>query len=153
MPPHRPVRVAPGWMLDKVASAGRENLTALRRKLLGDGHPNVEIVQRASWPTSTRGPIDSSTRGTPSTTCRMRGRRWRCRGSARCWLQGRSSSGDPPGGILRPWDVVNHFPARNADEWIERWCATAPEVLDGVWSRVELQEHVRHEHPTFTSPA
>ena len=30
-----------------------------------------------------------------------------------------------PGGLLRLWDVVYHFPAAEATERIEAWCATA----------------------------
>lgn len=55
-----------------------------------------------------------------------------------------------PGGILRLWDVVYHFAAAEAEARIEAWCATGGDVVEGEWSRAELEEHVRDEHSTFT---
>jgi SAM-dependent methyltransferase len=57
-----------------------------------------------------------------------------------------------PGGILRLWDVVYHFPVEEAEDRIERWCATAPpgDGDDGEWTRADLEEHVRDENSTFT---
>ena len=55
-----------------------------------------------------------------------------------------------PGGFLRLWDVVYHFPADEAEERIERWCATGSSSDDGGWTRAELEEHVRDESSTFT---
>jgi ubiquinone/menaquinone biosynthesis C-methylase UbiE len=55
-----------------------------------------------------------------------------------------------PGGILRLWDVVYSFALSEAEERIEAWCATAGDVVEGEWSRAELEEHVRDEHSTFT---
>jgi hypothetical protein len=54
-----------------------------------------------------------------------------------------------PGGTLRLWDVVYHFPADEAEPRIEGWCATGSSA-DGAWTRAELEEHVRDEHSTFT---
>lgn len=54
-----------------------------------------------------------------------------------------------PQGMLRLWDVVYHFRADEAEDRIEQWCATGSTV-DGEWSRVELEEHVRDENSTFT---
>lgn len=54
-----------------------------------------------------------------------------------------------PGGLLRLWDVVYHFDVGEAEDRIEAWCATGS-VLDGEWSRAELEEHVRDENSTFT---
>ena len=54
-----------------------------------------------------------------------------------------------PGGLLRLWDVVYHFEVGEAEERIEAWCATGS-VVDGEWSRAELEEHVRDENSTFT---
>jgi ubiquinone/menaquinone biosynthesis C-methylase UbiE len=54
-----------------------------------------------------------------------------------------------PGGILRLWDVVYHFPADEAEDRIEQWCATGSSD-DGGWARAELEEHVRDENSTFT---
>ena len=54
-----------------------------------------------------------------------------------------------PGGLLRLWDVVYHFSVEEAEDRIEAWCATGS-VVDGEWSRAELEEHVRDENSTFT---
>ncbi|MDQ3610042.1 MAG: class I SAM-dependent methyltransferase [Actinomycetota bacterium] len=54
-----------------------------------------------------------------------------------------------PRGILRLWDVVYHFPADEAEDRIEQWCATGPSE-GGGWTRAELEEHVRDENSTFT---
>lgn len=55
-----------------------------------------------------------------------------------------------PDGILRLWDVVYHFPADEAEDRIEQWCATGSSSDDGGWTRAELEEHVRDESSTFT---
>jgi ubiquinone/menaquinone biosynthesis C-methylase UbiE len=54
-----------------------------------------------------------------------------------------------PRGILRLWDVVYHFPADEAEDRIEQWCATGSSD-DSRWARAELEEHVRDENSTFT---
>lgn len=54
-----------------------------------------------------------------------------------------------PGGLFRLWDVVYHFPAGEAEDRIERWCATLPSDGEG-WTRADVEEHVRDEHSTFT---
>jgi ubiquinone/menaquinone biosynthesis C-methylase UbiE len=54
-----------------------------------------------------------------------------------------------PSGVFRLWDVVYHFPAAEAEQRIEAWCATGSDA-DGRWSRAELEEHVRDENSTFT---
>jgi ubiquinone/menaquinone biosynthesis C-methylase UbiE len=54
-----------------------------------------------------------------------------------------------PGGLVRLWDVVYSFPLDEADERIERWCATGSST-DGEWTRADLEEHVRDESSTFT---
>jgi ubiquinone/menaquinone biosynthesis C-methylase UbiE len=55
-----------------------------------------------------------------------------------------------PGGVLRLWDVVYDFGPSEAQARIEAWCATGGDIVDGQWSRAELEEHVRDEHSTFT---
>lgn len=55
-----------------------------------------------------------------------------------------------PGGVLRLWDVIYDFPLVEAQRRIEAWCATGGEVVEGDWSRAELEEHVRDEHSTFS---
>ena len=55
-----------------------------------------------------------------------------------------------PRGVFRLWDVVYDFPLAEAASRIEAWCATGGEVVDGEWSRAELEEHVRDEHSTFS---
>jgi hypothetical protein len=44
---------------------------------------------------------------------------------------------------------VYHFPADEAEDRIEQWCATGSSD-DGGWARAELEEHVRDENSTFT---
>jgi ubiquinone/menaquinone biosynthesis C-methylase UbiE len=55
-----------------------------------------------------------------------------------------------PGGLLRLWDVVYDFAPAQAQERIEAWCATGGDSVEADWSRVELEEHVRDEHSTFS---
>ncbi len=55
-----------------------------------------------------------------------------------------------PGGVLRLWDVVYDFGPAEAEERIERWCATGGVTAEAGWSRAELEEHVRDEHSTFS---
>jgi ubiquinone/menaquinone biosynthesis C-methylase UbiE len=55
-----------------------------------------------------------------------------------------------PGGVLRLWDVVYDFAPSEAEDRIEAWCATGGDVIEGEWSRAELEEHVRDEHSTFS---
>lgn len=55
-----------------------------------------------------------------------------------------------PGGVFRLWDVIYDFPLAEARERIEAWCATGGDVVEGEWSRAEIEEHVRDEHSTFT---
>jgi DNA-binding PadR family transcriptional regulator/ubiquinone/menaquinone biosynthesis C-methylase UbiE len=54
------------------------------------------------------------------------------------------------GGMLRLWDVVYDFSPADAEQRIEAWCASAGNTVEGQWGRVELEEHVRAEHSTFT---
>ena len=55
-----------------------------------------------------------------------------------------------PGGVFRLWDVIYDFPLVEAQDRIEAWCATGGDVVEGEWSRAELEEHVRDEHSTFS---
>ncbi len=57
-----------------------------------------------------------------------------------------------PGGVLRLSDVVYGFAPQEAEAFIEAWCSTggAGAGVDQVWTRAELEEHVRDEHSTFT---
>jgi SAM-dependent methyltransferase len=55
-----------------------------------------------------------------------------------------------PGGVFRLWDVVYDFPLAEAEARLEAWCAVGGEVVEGEWSRAELEEHVRDEHSTFS---
>lgn len=55
-----------------------------------------------------------------------------------------------PGGILRLWDVVYSFPAAEAAQHVERWCANGSDSLDRGWQRWEFEEHIRDEHSTFS---
>jgi SAM-dependent methyltransferase len=55
-----------------------------------------------------------------------------------------------PEAVLRLWDVVYSFQPEEAEERIERWCATGGTGVETDWARAELEEHVRDEHSTFT---
>lgn len=55
-----------------------------------------------------------------------------------------------PGGVFRLWDVVYDFPLAEAAERFEAWCALGGDVVEGEWSRAEMEEHVRDEHSTFS---
>ena len=55
-----------------------------------------------------------------------------------------------PGGVVRLWDVVYDFAPAEAEDRLEAWCATGGDVVEGEWSRAELEEHVRDEHSTFS---
>jgi hypothetical protein len=55
-----------------------------------------------------------------------------------------------PDGVFRLWDVVYDFPLTEAAERFEAWCAQGGDVVDGEWSRAEMEEHVRDEHSTFS---
>ena len=55
-----------------------------------------------------------------------------------------------PGGIFRLWDVVYGFPAADAADRIEQWCATGGSDVGSDWLRPEMEEHVRNEHSTFS---
>ena len=55
-----------------------------------------------------------------------------------------------PGGVLRLWDVVYSFEPDEVEARIEAWCATGGADVASEWTRVELEEHVRDEHSTFT---
>lgn len=55
-----------------------------------------------------------------------------------------------PGGVFRLWDAVYHFPAEEAPERFDQWCATGGSDVEGEWLRAEIEEHVRDENSTFT---
>ncbi len=52
--------------------------------------------------------------------------------------------------MLRLWDVAFSFEPAEAEERIEAWCSSAGHSAVAGWTRVELEEHVRDEHSTFT---
>ncbi|MQA76659.1 MAG: methyltransferase domain-containing protein, partial [Solirubrobacterales bacterium] len=56
-----------------------------------------------------------------------------------------------PGGALRLWDVVYDFAPQEADQRFDAWLHEYP-VSDraGGWTRVDVAEHIRDEHSTFT---
>jgi SAM-dependent methyltransferase len=54
------------------------------------------------------------------------------------------------GGLLRLWDVVYDFAPAQAQQRIEAWCETGGDTVEADWTRVELEEHVRDEHSTFS---
>lgn len=56
-----------------------------------------------------------------------------------------------PGGLFRLWDIVYSFTPEDADERVERWCASIAEAGEETeWVRADVEEHVRDEHSTFT---
>ncbi|MEX2621376.1 MAG: methyltransferase domain-containing protein [Egibacteraceae bacterium] len=55
-----------------------------------------------------------------------------------------------PGGILRLWDVVYDFGVHEAEDRIAAWCDAYTDAPEGEWGRVDLEEHVRDEHSTFS---
>jgi ubiquinone/menaquinone biosynthesis C-methylase UbiE len=56
-----------------------------------------------------------------------------------------------PGGMLRLWDVVYHFPVDEAEERFEAWCSSVPvSAPAGQWRRADIEDHVRDEHSTFS---
>lgn len=55
------------------------------------------------------------------------------------------------GGILRLSDAVYGFAPTQARAHLERWMASVPaDAVSNAWTRLELEEHVRDEHSTFT---
>lgn len=55
-----------------------------------------------------------------------------------------------PGALLRLWDVVYHFDPDEAEDRLDRWCATISKDVEGHWRRSDIEEHIRDEHSTFT---
>ena len=55
-----------------------------------------------------------------------------------------------PGGVLRIRDIVYSFEPGNADEAITSWLAAAPADPAKGWTAMQLAEHVRGEHSTYT---
>jgi ubiquinone/menaquinone biosynthesis C-methylase UbiE len=55
-----------------------------------------------------------------------------------------------PNGIFRLWDVIYSFPASEACERVEAWCATGGTDVGDGWARAELEEHIRDESSTFS---
>lgn len=55
------------------------------------------------------------------------------------------------GGVLRLSDIVYCFEPDEAEERLEAWCATLPEVAgDGEWVRSDIVEHIHDEHSTYS---
>ena len=55
-----------------------------------------------------------------------------------------------PGGVLRLWDVVYNFNPSEAEHRLDEWCATVGDKVEDGWGRADVEEHIRHEHSTFT---
>jgi SAM-dependent methyltransferase len=53
-------------------------------------------------------------------------------------------------GVLRLWDVVYDFGPAEAEDRIDKWCATGGDTIEAEWTRAELEEHVRDEYSTFS---
>lgn len=55
------------------------------------------------------------------------------------------------GGVLRLSDIVYCFEPDEAEERLEAWCATLPEVGSaGEWVRSDIMEHIHDEHSTYS---
>jgi SAM-dependent methyltransferase len=54
-----------------------------------------------------------------------------------------------PGGILRLRDLIYDVAAQDAESFLRRWLANAPEDPATAYTRDDLAEHVRTEHSTF----
>lgn len=55
------------------------------------------------------------------------------------------------GGVLRLSDIVYCFEPDEAEERLEAWCATLPEVgRADEWVRSDIVEHIRDEHSTYS---
>lgn len=57
-----------------------------------------------------------------------------------------------PGGVLRLADIAFSFEPADAEDRVERWCATLPAepATEGEWTRADIEEHIRDEHSTYT---
>jgi ubiquinone/menaquinone biosynthesis C-methylase UbiE len=54
------------------------------------------------------------------------------------------------GGILRLRDIVYAFDPPAAERFIRDWLDSGSERPDVGWTRAEFEEHLRHEHSTFS---
>ena len=129
-----------GWMLDEVASAGRENLDPVHVARY-DGKEDAGAAREIALH-----------RGRPADLVYSRLALhhlpdfWKGVALSRIHRMLR------PGGVLRLVDVVYDFEPAEAVDRIEAWCATgsAEAQVEGDWTRAELEEHVRDEQSTFT---
>ncbi len=55
-----------------------------------------------------------------------------------------------PGGVLLLQDLVFAFDPGDAARSIDAWLEAAAQGSDDGWTRAELEEHLRHEHSTFS---
>jgi SAM-dependent methyltransferase len=55
-----------------------------------------------------------------------------------------------PGGVFRLTDIAYSFEPSEAANRIEAWCATLSDVAQNSGDWVDIEEHVRDEHSTFT---
>lgn len=117
-------------------------LARLAQKLAAAGVSNVELVED--------GFLSYAHRGAPADLVYSRFALhhlpdfWKAMALARIRAMLRS------GGVLRLWDVIYDFPLAEARDRIEAWCAMGGELVEGEWSRAEMEEHVRDEHSTFS---
>lgn len=122
----------------------RVMLDRLRAKVTAAGLANVEVV-RAGFLTYTH-------RGDPADLVYSR---WALHHIPDFWkVQAlhRMRSLLRPGGVLRLSDIAFSFGPADAENRIERWCATLPAepASAGEWTRADIEEHVRDEHSTYT---
>lgn len=53
-------------------------------------------------------------------------------------------------GIFRLLDVIYNFDPSETENRLEGWCSSLGQDVENVWTRPELEEHIRDEHSTFT---
>ena len=147
----------PGWLLDEVASAGRENLDGehvLRYDVKEDAVAAAEVDLLRSWGLDAGsvegGFLTYEHQGGPADIVYSRYALHHLPDFWKGVALGRIHGMLRPGGIFRMCDVVYGFDPAVARERIEAWCATGGEDVEAEWSRAELEEHVRDEHSTYT---
>jgi len=135
-----------GWMLDEVASAGRENLDPVhvaRYDGKEDAGAAREIALLGQWGLGPGAVVVDIGAGTGQFALAV---------APRCERVVAVDVSPVMLETLRLFDVVYDFEPAEAVDRIEAWCATgsAEAQVEGDWTRAELEEHVRDEQSTFT---
>ncbi|MVA75085.1 methyltransferase domain-containing protein [Auraticoccus sp. F435] len=117
-------------------------LARLRTKLVSDGVEGVETVQA--------GFLSYRHTGAPADLVYSRYALHHLPDAWKAIALTRARALLRPGGTLRLWDLVLDFPAQEAEQRFEAWCASAGDAGTGGWSRADFEEHLREEHSTFS---